>query len=353
MIIPRKKEKKPGITFILSAFFAVALYCIPTLSFAAKPLEKLFYYVPGEGSFATLDQYVDHVGIFAPQVYKVNAAGVLTGKISDKALGAVARNSKTTIMPLVFQEGFNAEVMHTILTSREVQDKIIAALVAEAVSKKYIGWQFDFENSYATDRDAYSVFIEKTAEVFHKNNLQLSVAVIARTSEKASDLPEGSWDYWAGVFDYKRIGKAADFITLMAYDEPGSRGPVASLPWVKKALMYLEKSVPKSKISLGISVYGWLWDTDTKQRVRSVGYDKILELEVNKLYKKKGYDATAQMAWITYSEGEGANKKNYKIWYEDIRSFKTKYALAKSHGLRGISVWVIGMEDERIWDYVK
>lgn len=324
-----------------------------TKKVASKPLEKLFYYVPGEGAFATLDQYVNHVGIFAPQVYKVSKEGVLTGKISDKALGAVAKNSKTTIMPLVFQEGFNVEVMHTILTSSEVQDKIIAALVAEALVKKYIGWQFDFENMYATDRDAYSLFVEKTASAFHKNNLKLSVAVIARTSEKASDLPEGSWDYWAGVFDYKRIGKAADFVTLMAYDEPGSKGPVASLPWVKKVLAYLEKSVPKSKISLGISVYGWLWDVDTGKRIRSTGYDKILELEVNKLYTKKGYDTRSQMAWITYSEGEGAAQKNYKIWYEDIRSFKNKYALAKSHGLRGISVWVIGMEDERIWDNLK
>lgn len=319
----------------------------------AKPFEKLFYYVPGEGSFVTLDTYVKNIDIFAPQVYKVDASGVLTGKISDKATSAVSKNSKTKTMPLVFQEGFSPDTMHSILTSETVQDKIITALIAEAQSKKYSGWQFDFEDMPATDRDAYSHFIEKTAQAFHSNKLLISVAVIARTSEKPGDLPEGSWDYWAGVFDYKRIGKAVDFVTLMAYDEPDSKGPVASLPWVKKVLAYLEKSVPKSKISLGISTYGWLWNTDTKTRVKSVGYDKVTELEVNKLYTKKGYDTKAQMAWMTYSEGVGAAKKNYKIWYEDLRSFKTKYTLAKSHGLRGVSVWVIGMEDERIWNNLK
>jgi spore germination protein YaaH len=319
----------------------------------AKSIEKLFYYVPGEGAYVTLDQYVKNIDIFAPQVYKVDRSGNLIGKISDKALGAVAKNTKTKIMPLVFQEGFSPDTMHTILSSTDVQDKIITALIAEAKAKGYWGWQFDFENMFSTDRNAYSLFVEKTAAQFHKNNLKLSVAIIARTSEKPEDLPEGSWDYWAGVFDYKRIGKAADFVTLMAYDEPGSKGPVASLPWVKKVLTYLEKSVPKSKISLGIPTYGWQWDMDTKKRVKSIGYDKITELEVNKKFTKKGYDATAQTAWITYSEGEGSAKKNYKIWYEDIRSFKTKYALAKSHGLRGVSVWVIGMEDEKIWNNLK
>lgn len=320
---------------------------------SVKSFEKLFYYVPGQGSFATLDNHVKKIDVFAPQVYKVDSKGNLIGKISDKAQSVVAKNAQIKIMPLVFQEGFSSDTMHTILTSSDSQTKIIAGLITEAKSKGYWGWQFDFENMLATDRDAYSAFVENTAREFHKNNLTLSVAVIARTSEKPGDLPEGSWDYWAGVFDYKRIGKAADFVTLMAYDEPGSKGPVASLPWVKKVLAYLEKSVPKSKISLGISTYGWLWNTDTKTRVKSVGYDKITELEVNKLYKKKGYDTKAQMAWMTYSEGTGSDIKNYKIWYEDLRSFKPKFALAKSQGLRGVSVWVIGMEDERIWDNLK
>ena len=320
---------------------------------AAKPLEKLFYYVPGEGSFVTLDQYAKNIDIFAPQVYKLDAQGNLTGKISDKARGVLSKNPKAKIMPLVFQEGFSPDVMHAILLSTDVQDRAISAMINEATARGYWGWQFDFEHISAANRDAYSAFVEKAARKFHENKLKLSVAVIARTSEKPEDLPEGSWDYWAGVFDYKRIGRAADFVTLMAYDEPASKGPVASLPWVKKTLAYLEKSVPKSKISLGIPTYGWLWNTDTNTRIKSIGYDKITELEVNKTYTKKGYDTKSQTAWITYSEGEGANKKNYKIWYEDLRSWKTKYALAKSRGIRGVSVWVIGMEDERIWKNLK
>jgi spore germination protein YaaH len=344
-----------------SQIILIAIFCVGIAlpAFAAtkkkvvvKPLEKLFYYVPGEGPYVTLKQYANKIDIFAPQVYQVDNAGNLTGSVSDLATQAIS-GQNVKVMPLVFQKGFDPDVMHTILTSTDVQTKIITGLITEAKAKNYTGWQFDFEHMAATDRDVYSSFVEVTAKALHVAGLKFSVTVIARTSEKSTDLPAGSWDAWAGVFDYKRIGKAVDFVTLMAYDQPASKGPVASLPWVKKVLTYIEKSVPKSKISLGIPTYGWLWDTDTNQRVKSVGYDKVIELEVNKTFSKQGYDKTAQTAWITYSEGVGADKKNYKIWYEDIRSWKTKFTLAKSQGLRGISVWVIGMEDEKIWNNLK
>lgn len=328
--------------------FAAATKKKPTV----QPFEKLFYYVPGEGSFVTFQQYAKNVDIFAPQVYKMSAVGKLSGSISDKALSIVTAN-KIKVMPLVFNEDFDPDVMHTILLSDALQDSIITQLVDEAHAKNYSGWQFDIEHVMATDRDRYSTFVEKTAKRLHTEKLLLSVAVIARTSEKPSDLPEGSWDHWAGVFDYKRIGKAADFVSLMAYDEPASKGPVASLPWVKKTLTYLEKSVPKSKISLGIPTYGWIWDLDTNTRVRSIGHDKITELEVNNLYIEKGYDKKTETAWITYNKVVDGVTHHYKIWYEDVRSWKTKLALAKSHKIRGVSVWVIGMEDETIWKNMK
>ena len=172
---------------------------------------------------------------------------------------------------------------------------------------------------------------------------------MARYSDKPSDLPVGSWDKWAGVFDYTRIGKAVDFVTLMAYDEPASIGPVASLSWVKKVLSYTEKHIVKSKISLGIPTYGWLWNTDTNTKIRSMSYQKVQDLLDSKSYIKKGFDNTSQTSWITYTKGTGADLIHYKLWYEDATSFKTKLALAKIEKIRGISLWIVGMEDPNIW----
>jgi spore germination protein YaaH len=41
------------------------------------------------------------------------------------------------------------------------------------------------------------------------------------------------------------------------------------------------------------------------------------------------------------------------VFLEDERSFRAKLALAREKKLRGFSVWVLGPEDERIWDVLR
>ena len=41
------------------------------------------------------------------------------------------------------------------------------------------------------------------------------------------------------------------------------------------------------------------------------------------------------------------------VFLEDARAFKAKLDLAKEKKLRGFSVWVLGTEDEKIWDVLK
>lgn len=313
-------------------------------------LEHLMYYIPGEGSFAMLQTYGKQVGIFSPQVYNIDSTGKLSGKISDIARAELDKN-KTKIMPLVVNKDFNRDVMHDILDSKTLQDAAINNLITEAKSKGYIGWQYDFEAINVEYRDQYSSFVERTATAFKREKLLLSVAVIARTSENPTDLPEGSWDYYAGVYDYKRIGAAADFVSLMSYDDPYSTGPVANIEWFKQVVTYAKKLIPAKKLSVGIPVYGWIWDTTTGKRVKSSSYDKYLELTVNNLYKEKGFDKTTGTAWISYVDEKTG--KLYKLWYEDATSFTLKYDFVKLQKLRGVSIWSMGQEDEAIWKIIK
>jgi spore germination protein YaaH len=319
-----------------------------TKSSSFNNLQKIFYYIPGAASFASLQMYQDKIDFLAPQSYTIDVNGILTGKISDKVT-SITTTKQIKIIPLVSNANFSQGLMTTILASSELQNKVIDQLVTEAQAKGYTGWQFDFERMAATDRDNYSSFVERAAEKFKAHNLHLSVAVITRTSENPDDLPEGSWDNWAGVYDYARIGKAADSVTLMAYDMPDSTGPVADIRWVEKVIRYTKKFIPPSKISLGIPSYAWIWDVDLNTRIKSVGDGKVQELLVNNLYTAKGYDKDAQTGWITYTE----NGVDYKIWYENNQSFTAKVQLVKKYKLQGFSVWALGLEDDAIWNNFK
>ena len=334
-------------TLTISLFAAPAAFAATTKT-TTKPLESMFYYIPGSAAFASMQMYADKITILAPQAYTVDATGTLKGKLADQVIALVAaKNIK--VMPLIANQGFSQTVIHTILVSPDLQNKVIDQLIAEAKLKNYIGWEFDFERIPATDRDAYSAFVELAASKFKAQNLRFSVAVLARTSENPSDLPAGSWDNWSGVYDYKRIGAAADFVSLMAYDMPDSTGPVASMDWIKKTLTYVKKHIPANKISLGIPTYGWQWDTDDKVKLKAVSWEKVNELVVNKLYTKMGFDTKIGEGWITYTEKLDFVTINYKIWFENAKSFKLKYDFAKAQKLYGISVWALGLEDDGLW----
>ena len=61
------------------------------------------------------------------------------------------------------------------------------------------------------------------------------------------------------------------------------------------------------------------------------------------------WDPIQQVPYASYTVG-GINEW---LFLEDVRAFKAKLELAKSKNVRGFSVWVLGPEDERIWDLLK
>lgn len=341
-----------------AAFAATATKTVTkkkTTTAVVKPLESMFYFIPGTAAFASIQKNGDKMVIIAPQIYTVDATATLKGKLSDE-LTALIADKKLKVMPLIANQGFSQTAIHTILISTDLQNKVIDQLITEAKLKNYIGWEFDFERISATDRDAYSAFVELAAQKFKASSLKFSVAVLARISDNPTDLPEGSWDNWSGVYDYKRIGRAADFVSLMAYDMPDSTGPVASMDWVKKTVAFVKKSIPAHKISLGIPTYGWQWDADDANdmvKVKSVSWSKVNNLIVNKLYDKIGFDTKIGEGWITYAEKFDFGSIHYKIWYENAKSFKLKYDFAKAQKLHGISVWALGLEDDGLWTNFK
>ena len=41
------------------------------------------------------------------------------------------------------------------------------------------------------------------------------------------------------------------------------------------------------------------------------------------------------------------------VFLSDVRSFRAQLTLARDKKLRGFSAWVLGPEDERIWDVLR
>ena len=327
---------------IISIFFGVFFFATPFLCLASGT-ERIFYMsqLKEKQGIKSLQKNADKIDILAPQFYGISEKLKLVGGL-DAPLQKVISQYKMKVMPLVSNAGFRQDVMHNFLISPTAQDAAVKVFVDTAKKNKYIGWQFDFENISYLDKDLYSTFIEKTAQALHKSGFILSVAAVSRSVDYEDT---DAFKNWGGAFDYARIAKATDFISLMTYDDPNSVGPVASVPFINKVLGYVKDKIPPGKLSLGIPLYYWGWCADTAEKVTSSGtFNKLLGIMDN-FRCTLGYDDVLGASWLTYSY----NDHQYNLWYQDKQSFQGKLDIIKKNNFRGFSAWVLGVEVPGIW----
>lgn len=313
---------------------------------AAKPasITRLFYYQNGAKANQSLIFHASSIDIFAPQTYKLDDTGALSGSINADIL-KFALERRIKVMPLVTNGNFSQRTAHALLDDSSKQDVAIVALVDEAKRNGYSGWQIDFEQMDASYKDKFSAFVSKTYTAFKQNNLTLSVAVIAKISDTPSDYPNNLWQPLIGVFDYSALAANSDFISIMSYDDPFSEGPVAEYSWLQKVVAYSLAHIPKEKISLGIPFYYWKWNSTTGERLSIGGGDSIKKI-MKEFKTKAHYSTKEQVPYLTYKD----NGKSIILWYENSKSIAQKISLIKKNGLLGFSAWALGLETEGVFN---
>ncbi len=341
------------VLFLLSVHFASAETASTSAKtkFAAAPKPadylKIFYYRNGKNAKASFSKNLKLIDVVAPQSYSLTANGKLSGKI-DSAVLALARKNKIKVMPLVTNGNFNATTSAKLLADAAKQDAAIAALIAEGKKQKFWGWQFDFEGMPASSRDAYSAFIKKASAALRWNDFTVSVAVVAQISENPGDYQKDLWNRVIGVYDYGALATSANFISIMSYDDPDSKGPVTRYSWLTQVLAHALQLIPNEKLSMGIPLYYWKWDDAAGKLVGIGGYSGIK----NTLQTKKvqtGYSTEEQAPFIRYT----SNKKQYTIWYENAASVAKKLELVSKYDLLGFSAWVLGSESPDAFNSLK
>lgn len=333
----------------------LALLAVLAIRLPAQQLEALWYSVGSERSTQSFLTNADKISIVSPQVFSFDRNGNITGKL-DPRLVAKAREQKVKLVPLVMNPGFDQPLIHRILTTPDVRRRAVASLVSLCRDNHFDGLQFDLENVNVTDKAAFTEFVRESAKALHAVDCQISAAVVPRTSDSPgpSDFHKFMYENWRGVYDYKALADALDFISYMTYAQHtgGSTvGPVASYPWMEDCLKFvLSLGVDPTKISLGIPAYSdhWFPAYSKKDGARQRGND-ISFATAESLMTKAGvtptWDDRDKASWARWSNA-GVNEH---LWIEDARAFNAKLDLVRRYKLRGYSVWVLGSEDPAVW----
>jgi spore germination protein YaaH len=317
----------------------------------------LFYMTDSPASVRSFLAHSSKIGILVPTWYSVDATGLVGGGANPLVL-EVAHREHLPVMPIVANAGKDA--LHSLLANKTAQKAMIAALIRESKKFGYAGIQIDFEDIAWTDRDALSDAVKETAEALHSEGLKLSIATVPGAPGSAGKGGFARWIYedWRGAYDLKSLAQSVDFISLMTYDQHTRwtpPGPVAGWSWMVENLEYALTFVPKEKLSLGISLYGYHWfagnpfakDKEPKPNITAESISAPDALLLAREYNgAPQWDASDHMAWFFIYR----DQTREWVFYTDAHSFRDRYQLLQERGLQGFSAWVLGDEDPAIWN---
>lgn len=330
----------------------------PACATVAPPLESVWYARNNDESVRSFVANAAHISIVAPQVFALDSAGDIQGSIDPRVIAA-ARANAVKLVPLVMNPGFSQPAIHRVLTVAVARAQAVRNLAALCRDNGLDGIQLDIENVHVSDRDAFTSFVREAVDSVHRAGCSLSAAVVPRTGEAAGPSNYHQWmdANWRSAFDYKALADTLDFISYMTYAQHtggSTPGPVAGYPWMEASLKHvLSLGVPPSRISLGIPAYSdhWFSAYDPVNGARMRGND-IAYPSLMAIMKKAGVESKwdrAQKARFAMWEDHGVFEL---AWLEDARAFKAKLALVRKYGLRGYSVWLLGLEDPDTWDII-
>lgn len=319
----------------------------------AQP-KSLFYMTTNPDSVRSFMSHADKIDIIVPTWYNVDENGTVWGGPNPLVL-RTAKEHHVPVIPIVVAM-FHTKGFHTFLHDDTARKAFADALPRECERNGYSGFQIDFEDVSWTDRDALSSLVAETAAALHSEGFQLSIATVAGSLGFPGQTEFGYWMYrdWRGVYDLKALAKSVDMVCLMTYDQHTSLtppGPVAGYPWVVENLDFALNLVPKEKLSMGIPLYGYHWHTRMqKEDTYNVTADYISAQDAMQLTReydgKIQWDSEDLSTWC-YFYRDGAREW---IFFTDTQTFERRLDLVKKRGLEGFCSWVLGMEDQGIWE---
>jgi spore germination protein YaaH len=360
-------------TMSIFQFFrrVAALLCLSAaLPCLAQHPQALFYMTETPDSVRDFLAHASQVDLLVPTWYTVDQNGLVSGE-PDPLVMQTAKTAHVPVEPLLASQFADPASFHHLLNDPPAQQQMIAALLREARLHAYEGFQFDFENVAWTDRDAVSALVTRAGAALHAAGLRLSIAVVPAAPGYPGATAFSTWNYahWQGAYDLAALAKVSDLICLMTYDEHTAYtppGPVAGWHWVIENLDDTLQSVPKTRLSLGIPLYGRHWyagppkpslPNPTAPWSAAASHNDLPNITADyisgedALLLARTWGATVQWDPVDRNSWFWFYRDNVREWvfFTTGQSFAARYDLVKHRGLEGFCSWVLGTEDPSIW----
>lgn len=240
-----------------------------------------------------------------------------------------------TLTPLGPDGNFNNLLITNLVNNEEIKATLLENILFTLQEKGFQGVDIDFEYILPDDRIPFADFVADTRDFLSPYGYHVSVALAPKISDDQPGLLYGGKDY-------ALLGEAADSVLLMTYEWGYTFGPpmaVAPINKVRQVVDYAVTRIDPAKIDLGIPNYGYDWPLPYERGVtaaRTIGNLEAVQIAIENSVPIQ-FDETAMSPFFRY-EKDGFL---HEVWFEDVRSYREKFSLLPTYGLRGMGYWQI------------
>jgi spore germination protein YaaH len=278
-----------------------------------------------------------HLGAVAqvtPTGWQAQADGTLLGTPDQSAVGRAAAAS-LPIWPSLANDSTNPPATDKLLNNPNALNELINEMLASIRNDGYRGINVDFEGMLPADKAPFTAFVEQLATALHAHGAKLIVDVVPHDF--------AGINAYSAAYDIAAIGKVADYVDLMAYDQHGgggTPGPVAGLDWDNAVLQATLPDLNPAHVLLGVPLYGRAWGSSLGG---ASAYSNVLYNALSVPGARVDYDFSAQTPYVLSPNG------SLITYFDDADSLARKIALVHTYGLAGIAAWRLGFEDPGFW----
>jgi len=290
---------------------------------------------------------IEGINVISPSFaeLKSDAEGNLKVKIGEAGKEYInwAHSNNYKVWAMVSNSEAGKNNTSLVLNDYKRRENLIHNIVNMVLENELDGINIDFEYMNVEDKEMFSRFIIELAPRLKEYGKVLSVDVTA---------PDGS-ENWSLCYDRHQLGKVADYLIFMAYDQYGNSsakaGTTAGADWVEVNVKKFlgQEGVEKEKLILAMPFYTRLWKETGGKPESTVVWMKNIDSKLPSNVEKTWNEELKQY-YVEYTQ----NGATYKMWLEEEQSIKAKFTLIKEYDLAGGAYWQKDFEKDGIWNMV-
>ena len=301
----------------------------------AATTRMIGFYAPWDAaSLASLKQHGQDLEAVVPAWISVTGPEHKVTVASDPGgHAAVTALKGRTRLWLMVQNALNgmwdgpgaAALMHDKAATSGLLDKLEAQGVREQAS----GLVVDFEDLPSGAQGDLQAFLAAARERCRRHGWTLAVTA-----------PPANPDW-----NLASVGRAADRVILMAYDEhwqTGQPGPIASDAWFATVVRRAIAQIPAGGTIVAVAAYAYDWPASGPATVLSIPQAEALAAQHGVRPER---DQASGAERFTYTLDGVA----HVVWLSDAATVRGQVAVSRSGGAQAIALWRLGTEDPAVW----